>query len=73
MRKLNIFCLPGKFNLDFYQGALPEVYVYLHYVDTRHQSRVVIHNGGNTNKVNLEKILKLQKRADFKTLFQKLE
>jgi hypothetical protein len=40
----NIFCLPGKFNLDFYQGALPEVYVYLHYLDTRHQSRVVIHN-----------------------------
>jgi hypothetical protein len=32
---------------------------------------------GNTNKVNLEKILKLQKRADFntpsKTLFEKLE
>ena len=44
MRKLNIFCLPGKFNLDFYQGALPEGYVYLHYLDTRHQSRVVIHN-----------------------------
>jgi hypothetical protein len=34
----------GKSNLDFYQGALPEVYVYLHYLDTRHQSRVVIHN-----------------------------
>jgi hypothetical protein len=44
MRKLNIFCLPGKFNLDFYQGAFPEVYEYLHYLDTRHQSRVVIHN-----------------------------
>ena len=44
MRKLNIFCLPGKSNLDFYQGALPEVYVFLHYLDTRHQSRVVIHN-----------------------------
>ena len=35
MRKLNIFCLSGKSNLDFYQGALPEVYVYLHYLDTR--------------------------------------
>ena len=44
MRKLNIVCLPGKSNLDFYQGALPVVYVYLHYLDTRHQSRVVIHN-----------------------------